>query len=198
VLVSLTSVPARSASDAAPPVIAVEVLLTVAPHLSADARAGLVREATALWRDAGVRLEWRPPLDHPPARRLRLRVLVVERDARVMPGTPIPVGELLRTGEGDALAFVSIAQAARVVVLAAPPAQREPGSLSDRRLGLVLGRAVAHEIGHYVLGGRAHATVGLMRATFDPREFAGLDSAGFSLDPGGAARLRAHGDQATH
>src|SRR6201988_590525 len=36
-------------------------------------------------------------------------------------------------------------------------------ALHDRRLGVVLGRAVAHEIGHYLLPTNTHATQGLMR-----------------------------------
>ena len=51
----------------------------------------------------------------------------------------------------------------------------------DRRLGVVLGRAVAHEIGHYLLG-PTHASHGLMRANIDVREFADVTSRAFLLD----------------
>ena len=52
----------------------------------------------------------------------------------------------------------------------------------DRRLGVVLGRAVAHEIGHYLLQTNTHAKRGLMRAKIDAREFADLRSGSFRLD----------------
>jgi hypothetical protein len=45
----------------------------------------------------------------------------------------------------------------------------------------VLGRAVAHEIGHYLLG-PAHASSGLMRANIDAQEFADVRSRSFLLD----------------
>ena len=55
-------------------------------------------------------------------------------------------------------------------------------------LGVVLGRAVAHEIGHYLLGGE-HARAGLMRSTFDPREFVDVRDRIFQLDHVDASRL---------
>jgi hypothetical protein len=36
--------------------------------------------------------------------------------------------------------------------------------------GLVIGRAIAHEIGHHLLG-PGHSSSGLMRASFSAREF---------------------------
>lgn len=40
-----------------------------------------------------------------------------------------------------------------------------PMRMRHRLLGRILGRAVAHELGHYVLKSRDHAKTGLMRAT---------------------------------
>jgi hypothetical protein len=37
-----------------------------------------------------------------------------------------------------------------------------PASLREQLIGRVLGRVLAHEIGHYVLGSRRHAAAGLM------------------------------------
>jgi hypothetical protein len=54
--------------------------------------------------------------------------------------------------------------------------------MRDMRLGVVLGRAVSHEIGHYLLQTDTHATRGLMRARIDAREFADLRSGTFYLD----------------
>jgi hypothetical protein len=59
------------------------------------------------------------------------------------------------------------------------------------KLGIVLGRAVAHEIGHYLLQSNAHSTYGLMRASIDAREFADLRSGSFRLDRESQASLAA-------
>ena len=40
--------------------------------------------------------------------------------------------------------------------------------LQRQALGRIIGRAVAHEIGHFLLASPAHASNGLMRAALDP------------------------------
>ena len=66
----------------------------------------------------------------------------------------------------------------------------DPALLVERRLGIVLGRAVAHEIGHALLG-PGHARHGLMRARIDAAEFVDLRDVGFDLDGAGSAAARA-------
>jgi hypothetical protein len=57
-------------------------------------------------------------------------------------------------------------------------------------LGLALGRVIAHEIGHHLLG-IEHAARGLMRAVFDARTLVDpRASPNFALDESGRARLR--------
>jgi hypothetical protein len=64
------------------------------------------------------------------------------------------------------------------------------GNAPDR-LAVVLGRAVSHEIGHYLLDTNTHARRGLMRARIDAREFADLRSGSFRLDDAARAYLAA-------
>jgi hypothetical protein len=45
-----------------------------------------------------------------------------------------------------------------------------PSALADTFLGRALGRVVAHEIGHYLLGTREHTPHGLMRARYTPQD----------------------------
>jgi hypothetical protein len=59
------------------------------------------------------------------------------------------------------------------------------------KLGVVLGRAVAHEIGHYLLQSNSHSPYGLMRASIDAREFADLRTGAFRLDRESQAFLAA-------
>jgi hypothetical protein len=54
----------------------------------------------------------------------------------------------------------------------------------------VLGRALAHEIGHYLLATPTHAERGLMRATIDAREFADPGARTFALDDTAGQWLR--------
>ncbi len=157
----------------------VTVRLTAADDLPALARAGLIAEAEAIWHRAGVQLRWAPAIAHDPTRPT-LRVLVMRREASAVADHTWPVGELIRAQDGVPFAVVSTTAARRVVE--ALGQRHEPQALTDRRLGVVLGRAVAHELGHYLLATRDHAASGLMRAHVDVTEFADLRRGGFFLD----------------
>ena len=64
-------------------------------------------------------------------------------------------------------------------------------AMAQYKLGVVLGRAVAHEIGHYLLQSNTHSSYGLMRASIDAREFADLRTGAFRLDRESQASLAA-------
>jgi hypothetical protein len=180
---------ARPAGDlAATPPMVVEVGLTVSMDLPAATASTLVAEADAIWRQAGVRLRWPSSPREGPAD-ASLRVLVMQRPAAGDTGHTWPVGELLEDQSGVAFAVVSTSAARRVVASAGRP--HDPQTLVDRRLGLVLGRAVAHELGHFLLATRGHARTGLMRAHVDVADFVDLRQSGFQLDRDAGAWIRA-------
>jgi len=54
---------------------------------------------------------------------------------------------------------------------------------------VILGRTIAHELGHLLLGENSHTARGLMRSHFDLRDLP-LESAQFLFEPKQAARLR--------
>jgi hypothetical protein len=169
--------------------VTVDAWLTVSTELPERARHVMVDEAESIWRDADVRIRWvegaEGPVDGP-----ALRILVVRHaDGRSPEGEA--VGELVRPWNGGAIAFASIARAEQVVRAAgAGPAQAVPEAVLDHRLGTVLGRAVAHEVGHYLLESGAHAGRGLMRAAFQPREFSDPRGGGFEVDDASRRRIR--------
>ncbi len=110
-----------------------------------------------------------------------LRALVVQRESATGNSDhQWPVGELLFDQSENAVAVASIEAAERVLATAARA--DEPTALHDRRLGVILGRALAHEMGHYLLNTPGHARRGLMRASIDARDFADLRSGAFFLD----------------
>jgi hypothetical protein len=167
----------------------VEAALTTPDDLSDTARQALMREADAIWRDAGVRLTWVDPHAARTASQPALRVIVGRsQDRHADAGV---VGELLRFDNGDATAIASIDRAAAIVRAAGGGAAYGlPDAIVQHRLGTVLGRAVAHEIGHYLLGSAAHASHGLMRARFQPGEFTDLRGGAFELDAASRRRLQ--------
>ncbi|MGE0445849.1 MAG: hypothetical protein AB7P99_11520 [Vicinamibacterales bacterium] len=155
------------------------IILTTAPHVSPDLRSALMDEATRIWDQAGVRLTWTPPSATAPSTGRTLRLLAVERPRTQTRADSSVVGELLRVDRSKAIAMVSLGEAQRIVARAAGDDRRR---FSDRQVGLVLGRAAAHEIGHYLLDTSTHASEGLMRPRFDEWEFAAPQTAAFDLD----------------
>lgn len=76
-------------------------------------------------------------------------------------------------GEPQPAITVSPALARRLagqVTVLGQPARRLPPSLSRKFTSIAVARAVAHEIGHYVLRSKRHAATGLMRARLRPED----------------------------
>jgi hypothetical protein len=190
-----TSASNGASSEGSPgePEPGLRVRLIVADDLPARARTTLVKEAATIWLREGVHLEWCSPVEEQPRAGVALRVLVGRLLGAGGQGEAWPVGELLPGQSGDRIAIASITAAQRVLDSSGRGA--EPAGLGEHRLGLVLGRAVAHEIGHYLLG-RTHTRRGLMRAQIDASDFADLRDGGFFLDGVASGRLHevlAHG-----
>ena len=177
--------PHRAGAVANPPgpLFSLAALISVAPDLPVLARSVLVTETERIWRREGVALRWvaAPESGRPSA---PLRVLVIGRREALAAGTSVwTVGELVPHAGQRALAIASIAGAERVVKASGNHRQLLDGQEATHyRLGVVLGRAVAHEIGHYLLATPTHADHGLMRATIDAREFADPGAGTFTLD----------------
>lgn len=162
--------------------------LTTTQVLPPNSEAALIGEATAIWRDSRIRLRWLDAEERE-EKAPDLRVLVI---ARAVPRTEASsswtVGELVRGTGAPTIAIASFTGAQRIVEEARLSFDEFP-ALRERRLGLVLGRAVAHEIGHYLLQNSKHYSHGLMRAAIDAREFADLRGGSFRLDGVAQAHL---------
>ena len=179
--------PAANATASVP----LHVLLTLSSNLSPMTRQALVSEAERIWRHEQVSIEWARS-GSTGERQDALRVLVITRPQAPRVSRKWPVAELFLDAETQAFAIASIDSAARVVDEAAQSAELDTHTPWDHRLGLVLGRAVAHEIGHFLLATGTHAKSGLMRASIDAREFAAVGGETFRLDRDASAWLRRH------
>jgi hypothetical protein len=168
-----------------------DVFLTTATTLSPSARASMMNEAATIWRQHGVVINWLHPAIVRPLAPDRLRVLIVQKRLLTdKAAEPVAVGELVRPPNGHPVALISIEGARRMVANARGRAGNEMIAVDERRLGIVLGRALAHEIGHYLLDTHTHARSGLMRPQFNALEFTDLRDGTFALDQDAAAWLR--------
>ena len=165
------------------PLARLELALTAAPSLSAAARSALMAEASAIWQDQGIAIDWVPATAPSSSPNQRLRVLIVDRRPTAgAPGDAFTVGELVRPPNGHAIAMMSIKSAQRLLASVRGRAGYDLIAVDERRLGLVLGRALAHEIGHYLLETHTHARAGLMRPQFNALEFTDRRGQIFALD----------------
>jgi hypothetical protein len=171
------------------PSLVLNLHFTSSDALSVDSRRALMAEAESIWKLGHVRLKWLRDTTEADEG-VTLRVLVVARPVpQATEFSPWTVAELLRLGASQATAIASTIGARRIVDESRWQLLMEPVALHDHRLGIVLGRAVSHEIGHYLLQTNTHAKRGLMRARIDASEFADLRSGSFRLDQAAEAHL---------
>ena len=145
----------------------------------ADAKA----EAGAIWAGAGLRLAWAAPrgaLDVPDGR----TVIVIVRRALLRPPSGGAAGSRARSHpvlgqvqfaeDGQPGNLIEVSFQALTSFLTSGsymdrPIVALPAFAQVRLLGRGLGRVVAHEIGHWLMG-RDHTRKGLMRPTFGVRD----------------------------
>lgn len=155
----------------------VSVQLTTAPSVTPAARMALMREATGIWARAEIRLKWVSPGAQPEG--LSLRVMTIERTGPAASDDAALLGELVRGAGTGAAALIALDQATAIAMRGTGnPAALGP----DERLGLVLGRIVAHEIGHFLLTTSPHQDEGLMRARFPESELIDAWSTAFEVN----------------
>ena len=157
--------------------------------------ADLKNETQALWSPYGVHLEWTdsPGLGAAPSG-LALEVILERRviDAPGLPkwATVLGLASLKQNAPNARPIRVSLDATESVLALRRVSRTSAGWIVPDHDLGRALGRVLAHEIGHLLLGAPYHDEVGLMRAVFRPDELGEPDRAPFRLTCIGVGRLR--------
>ena len=194
-----------AAAAALPPMI---VNVTAAADLSPQLVSLILAEADAIWRPSGVTFAWRRAarVVVPYARASetgpyvpRTLRLTIGDQRTPMRGGRTPLGWIVFDDETAPAQEIYLSHAnaqtlldeSRGVVGAAsqmPIAQRE------LLMARAMGRALAHELGHYLLASKAHTPRGLMKAVLTAVELFSNDAHGFRTEPAQrravAARLR--------
>ena len=153
-------------------------------RLPGDARTEMMRETAEVWRAAGLEITWSTlPSAAAGSTQTQTQTGAAERSRPLMtvvvtPETP----EALRAGSvhTPVLASILFIDGKPTTMIAAYPSEvqrlldtvpmdaravsERPALLRHRLMGRVLGRAVAHELGHYLFGSAEHTPTGLMRA----------------------------------
>ena len=184
------TVPRAADNPSLEPPAVLNLRLAISNELSGVSQRALVNESESIWREANVQLRWLTNNSKAAAER-PLRILVTRKAVTAANTHSWPVGELLRFEDSSAIAMASLSAALRIVNEHPERQFLDIPTMRQYKLGVVLGRAVAHEIGHYLLESNSHSPYGLMRASIDAREFADLRTGSFRLDRESQAYLAA-------
>jgi hypothetical protein len=145
--------------------------------------ASAMDEVTHIWAEYGVDIQALKPRDAVRDDAVRLTVVLANLPkVRTAPGMLGSIPFLDDSPEPVIILYPSaIATLVSGVKVAALPDHDWPFRLRDVIHGRVLGRALAHEIGHYLLRSRQHSAIGLMRARQSTIDLVGLDRRCFTL-----------------
>ena len=179
-------------------VVAIVLTWTSAAAPPAE-RAAMLREADAIWRAHGVAIVALPPEQPLTPRNADLRLVVALNrtpEPTPAPGRSARLGAILFDHENIPATTLAIEVAAVEATVARTrwggrPFDQWPAAWRDTLVGRALGRVLAHEIGHYLLASRLHASDGLMRASFDGDELLRPGRHGFAVAARDLPRLRA-------
>jgi hypothetical protein len=195
-IVPLLPPPLASPGVSAPPcaiAIAVDVR---APLAWGDTEWHLfTREVERTWAAYGVSFCWMQGPDRCEGIEVRVRVLIandlpsLDTSAtksslgRIRFVNGAPLGEI-------ELSISAASQLSSQARLGDRPVGSWPGVVGASLLPRVLGRGLAHEIGHFVLRSREHASTGLMASGFTPEEAVWGGPSRFTLSKNSAHAVR--------
>lgn len=195
---------APASSSAIPPMI---VNVTATPEISPVLVARILAEADAIWRPSGVTFVWQRAArvvvpysrasETGPYVPNTLRLLIGDlrgerRDGRLPLGwilfDDVAPAQEIYLSHTNALQMMAEARGVVGIIEQMPIVQRET------LLARAMGRALAHELGHYLLASKVHTGRGLMKAVLTATELFSPDSGRFRIEPAQrrviAARLR--------
>jgi hypothetical protein len=172
--------PPTACASTAEPTLAVRVIDEA--EVPAGALEVAREEAHTIWAGAGLQLMWRDPIIPPEPSSERTVVVIVRRTLPPggigginAPAASRPaLGALIFRDDGRPSNLIVVSwEWVRSIVMSGTYLDRLVPMLhartQTRLLGRGLGRVMAHEIGHWVMG-RAHTPDGLMAASFGVRE----------------------------
>jgi len=159
--------------------------VTVAADISPTLIPRVLAEAEAIWRPTGVVIVWEREGGmemHAPL----LRVWIGDGTGRGNRDEAMPLGWIGFEDDGSPTRNIYVSHANALALMnmmaGSSSAARMPRAERETMLGRAMGRALAHELGHYLLARRGHSEKGLMRARRTSAEFFARDATRFAID----------------
>lgn len=167
-------------ADGLPPI---PVAVLAPPEIKASLVNKICAEAAAIWAPAGITFDCHRIAAPDEADRTEIEV-TVDDGRREGPQEWLgAVGWITFTnGSPDKSIHLSRAKARDLLVDAGDLGNRTISS-DEALVGRALGRALSHELGHYLLKSKIHTPHGLMRAIWTPYDFFAITRDGLRLTP---------------
>jgi hypothetical protein len=187
----MSSVATVAAGGTPDPPTTLSVCLTLSSVVAVAARreAAMLDEVGAIWRPMGVVVRPGGRSDHSCD-----RLIAVKSDLEAAPEHAaaetvlgwVPFVE----GHARQLVYLRVSRA-RTMIYAVSLGKR-PGGITDLLVAMLLGRSLAHELGHVLLNSRDHSAKGLMRSLYRAEDVLREPADAYTLDVQQRARLFAN------
>jgi hypothetical protein len=183
----LSALALTAATIALPPLM---LGVHVAQDISEKAVAIALDEAAAIWRGPGVTVVWEidgaGAVGAPPLGSCIRMTVVIENDTRGARFSPMPLGWIAFDEFGDPAREIHLSYANAVALVEEWYGTTVANQMTlferDILIGRALGRALAHEVGHYLFRSKAHTKTGLMQAHQKARDFFSPSPTRFEVD----------------
>jgi hypothetical protein len=172
--------------------IALTVNVSASPDIPPALVSRVLAEADAIWRYSGFSFAWQRVPHEAAAATLQV---VIGHDVRPVRDGGLALGWIVFADSAPQQEIYVSYSNAQQLMIEAPGVigalDRMPILERHTLLARVMGRALAHEMGHYLLSSKAHTLSGLMRARITATEFFGNDNRRFKLDNGQRSSITA-------
>jgi hypothetical protein len=168
-------------------IVALAAALTINVSASPDIPSTLValalEETDAIWRNSGFAFAWRQaPPDHSAA----ILHVVIGHNVRPVTEGGLALGWIMfeetRPQQEIYVSYANVEQLLDASPGIVGPKDRVTRFEREVLLARAMGRALAHEMGHYLLASKAHTESGLMKAHRTATDFFSYDNRRFKLD----------------
>lgn len=182
-LLAAPAIPDAAIPSDPPPLV---VAVTAADDIRPELVTRILDEAAAIWGSAGVTLAWRHGR---PASLSTLRVTIGHDRGRSSTGDVLPLAWIVF--DDDTMPEHDIVVSCANILTLMRNSRDVIGDIDDMPraqletlLGRALGRALAHEIGHYLLASKVHTATGLMQTRRSVAELFSTRRTRFQIDAG--------------
>jgi len=168
-----------------PTVPAIPVEVVVADGITDSLAHRICAEAETIWRPAGLTFDWHITFDRhrikPADAPHHSAVSITIGNGRSEVNPDGALGWITFTADRPSHSIYLSRATAEAMLDHTPGLSIATFTAQEILIGRALGRALAHELGHYFLQSKVHTSAGLMRSARPSNEFFGLMRDGFQL-----------------